>query len=62
MLEKTWSHSKLNSYIDSCTDGFTEEQKLHMANRIMNQYEDKKRMTGLQEDNMEPADEDEPER
>lgn len=56
-----WSHSTLNAYIDNSMDGFTESQKLHMANRILNQYEDKKRMTELQGDNMEPADEDIPE-
>jgi len=51
-----WSHSQLNGYIDNSMDGFTESQKLHMANRILNQYEDKKRMTELQGDNMETAD------
>lgn len=52
---KGFSHSQLNDYIDTCMDGFAEWQKLHMAQRILNQYEDKKRMTEMQGDNQESS-------
>lgn len=49
---KGFSTSQLNSYIDTCMEGYTEEQKLYMANRILSGYEEKRRMTESQGDNM----------
>lgn len=47
---KGFNHIQLDSYINTCMDGYTEEQKLYMANRILNDYEEKKRMTMEQDE------------
>lgn len=47
---KGFNHIQLDSYINTCMDGFTEEQKLYMANRILNDYEEKRRMTMEQDE------------
>lgn len=59
-----WSHSQLDSYMDSNIEGFTVEQVGHMAWYLGVKHESmlrEREMTQLQGDNQEPADEDEPE-
>ena len=59
-----WSHSQLDSYMDSNIEGFTVEQVGHMAWYLGVKHESmlrEREMTQLQGDNMEPADEEIPE-
>lgn len=48
---KLWSQDQQKNYIRNSLDGFSEEQKLYMAHIILNDYEERKRMTELQGDN-----------
>lgn len=52
MDTSNWNREQLTSYMETTVDGMTESQILESANYLLNRYEDKKRMTELQGDNM----------
>lgn len=52
MEVSNWDNNQLNNYIESSIHGFSEEQIKYMGWYLTNRYEEKKRATELQGDNM----------